>query len=172
MIVELRTACPDLGVRRVSLNFAACRAALERGGRIGAGPVARLWARLLHGASRWWQIESLYRFNAKFQPHWVSRYLVFPAARDLPLVALAALEAEGFGGRPSIVCACCAASQWHRAPTTPARSPCRGAGDRGALRSRTRPQPGDHSRSFAAQSFAEAPVLARHPARHRAVTGR
>jgi lysyl-tRNA synthetase, class II len=103
MIAELLVACRDLGVRRVSLNFAAFRAALERGGRIGAGPVALLWARLLRWASRWWQIESLYRFNAKFQPQWVSRYLVFPAARDLPRVALAALEAEGFGGRPPVV---------------------------------------------------------------------
>ena len=76
------------------------RAALERGERIGAGPVARLWAKALRVCSRWWQIETLYRFNAKFGPSWVPRYLVFPAVRDLPRIALAAVEAEGFGGRP------------------------------------------------------------------------
>ncbi|HEY0807535.1 MAG TPA: phosphatidylglycerol lysyltransferase domain-containing protein [Pseudonocardiaceae bacterium] len=100
MITELLVACPDLGVRRVSLNFAMFRAALERGERIGAGPVARLWAKALRLGSRWWQIESLYRFNVKFRPTWVPRYLVYPAARDLPRIALAAMEAEGFGGRP------------------------------------------------------------------------
>jgi lysyl-tRNA synthetase class 2 len=92
-----------LGVRRVSLNFAMFRAALERGERIGAGPVARLWAKALRLGSRWWQIETLYRFNAKFQPEWVPRFLVFPVVRDLPRVALAAMEAEGFGGRPPLL---------------------------------------------------------------------
>ncbi|OLR91423.1 phosphatidylglycerol lysyltransferase domain-containing protein [Actinokineospora bangkokensis] len=100
MITDLLAACPTLGITRVSLNFAVFRAALERGGRIGAGPVARLWARALKLGSRWWQIETLYKFNAKFAPTWLPRYLVFPAVRDLPRVALAAMEAEGFGGRP------------------------------------------------------------------------
>jgi lysyl-tRNA synthetase class 2 len=100
MITSLLAACPELGVTQVSLNFAMFRAALERGERIGAGPVARLWAKALRVCSRWWQIESLYRFNAKFAPRWQPRYLVFPAARDLPRIALAAVEAEGFGGRP------------------------------------------------------------------------
>jgi lysyl-tRNA synthetase class 2 len=100
MITALLTTCPSLGVQRVSLNFAVFRAALERGERIGAGPVARAWASLLRLGSRWWQIESLYRFNAKFQPTWVPRFIAFPAARELPRIALAAMEAEGFGGRP------------------------------------------------------------------------
>jgi lysyl-tRNA synthetase class 2 len=100
MIASLLERCPDLGVRKVSLNFAMFRAALERGERLGAGPVARLWARALRLCSRWWQIESLYRFNAKFAPTWTPRYLAFPEVWDLPRIALAALEAEGFGGRP------------------------------------------------------------------------
>lgn len=103
MIAELMAAAPGLGVRRVSLNFAVFRAALERGERIGAGPVARGWAKLLRLASRWWQIDSLYRFNDKFRPEWVPRYVAFPAVRDLPRISVAALEAEGFGGRPPAV---------------------------------------------------------------------
>lgn len=103
MITALLAACPSLGVQRVSLNFAVFRAALERGERIGAGPVARAWASLLRLGSRWWQIESLYRFNAKFQPTWVPRFIAFPAARELPRIALAAMEAEGFGGRPRML---------------------------------------------------------------------
>jgi lysyl-tRNA synthetase class 2 len=103
MITEMLGACAGLGVRNVSLNFAMFRAALERGEKIGAGPIARLWARALRLGSRWWQIETLYRFNAKFRPLWVPRYLIFPAVRDLPRIALAAMEAEGFGGRPPLL---------------------------------------------------------------------
>jgi lysyl-tRNA synthetase class 2 len=100
LIADLLGACRGLGVDRVSLNFAVFRSALERGERIGAGPVARLWARLLRTASRWWQIETLYRFNARFGPMWVPRFLVFDGVRDLPRIAVAAFEAEGYGGRP------------------------------------------------------------------------
>ena len=96
MIAEALRVAPALGVRRVSLNFAAFRSALERGEKLGAGPVLKVWRRLLLFASRWLQIESLYRFNAKFQPTWQPRFLVYPTASDLPRVALAALEAEAF----------------------------------------------------------------------------
>jgi lysyl-tRNA synthetase class 2 len=96
LITTALRACPELGVKRVSLNFAVFRSALERGGKLGAGPVLRFWRGLLVFASRWFQIESLYRFNAKFAPEWVPRYIVYPAARDLPRIAVAALEAEAF----------------------------------------------------------------------------
>lgn len=96
LITAALRACPSLGVKRMSLNFAVFRSALERGGRLGAGPILRAWRGLLVFASRWFQIESLYRFNAKFQPEWVPRYIVYPAARDLPRIAVAALEAEAF----------------------------------------------------------------------------
>ena len=96
LITAALRAAPNLGIKRVSLNFAAFRSALERKERLGAGPVARAWGAVLLFLSRWLQIESLYRFNAKFQPQWRSRYLIYPTGRDLPRVALAALEAEAF----------------------------------------------------------------------------
>ena len=96
MIAETIKSAPGLGVSRVSLNFAAFRAALERGERIGAGPVTRAWRRVLIFMSRWFQIESLYKFNAKFAPVWVPRFMVFTSTRDAVRVALAALEAEAF----------------------------------------------------------------------------
>lgn len=96
LIVDALRLCPALGVTRVSLNFAAFRSALERGERLGAGPFLRGWRRVLLLASRRFQIESLYRFNAKFQPTWVPRFAVYPSARDLPRVVMAALEAEAF----------------------------------------------------------------------------
>jgi lysyl-tRNA synthetase class 2 len=78
------------------------RAALERGERIGAGPVLRAWRGFLLFLSRWFQIESLYKFNAKFSPEWVPRFLVFPGTRDAPRIGLAALEAEAFLVWPTI----------------------------------------------------------------------
>jgi lysyl-tRNA synthetase class 2 len=96
MIVETIKAAPGLGVKRISLNFAVFRSALARGERIGAGPVLRAWRSVLLFASRWFQIESLYRFNAKFCPVWVPRFFVFPGPRDAVRVGLAALEAEAF----------------------------------------------------------------------------
>jgi lysyl-tRNA synthetase class 2 len=68
----------------------------ERGGKLGAGPVLRLWYRTLLIVSRFWQIESLYRANAKYQPSWNPRFICFPRARDLPRISTAALRAEAF----------------------------------------------------------------------------
>jgi lysyl-tRNA synthetase class 2 len=96
MIVETIKAAPGLGVARISLNFAAFRAALERGERIGAGPITRAWRKILVFLSRWFQIESLYKFNAKFAPAWVPRFMVFTSTRDTIRVGLAVLEAEAF----------------------------------------------------------------------------
>ncbi|MER8104785.1 phosphatidylglycerol lysyltransferase domain-containing protein [Kitasatospora sp. NPDC094016] len=96
LIVAALQAVSAMGVRRVSLNFAMFRSALARGERIGAGPVLRAWRGLLVFLSRWFQIESLYKFNAKFQPEWEPRFLVFPNTRDLPRIGFAAMQAEAF----------------------------------------------------------------------------
>ena len=96
MVTDLMSRAPALGVRRVSLNFAVFRQVFARGERLGAGPVLRLWRGVLMQASRFWQIESLYRANAKFQPEWVPRFICFRSAVDLPSVSVAALRAEAF----------------------------------------------------------------------------
>jgi lysyl-tRNA synthetase class 2 len=101
MIVSAIRHAPALGVRRLSLNFAVLRSVFERGEKLGAGPILRVWHRLLLTASRFWQIESLYRANAKYRPAWRPRYLCFPSARDLPRIGLAALSAEAFLVVPS-----------------------------------------------------------------------
>ncbi|MFG1992137.1 phosphatidylglycerol lysyltransferase domain-containing protein [Actinoplanes sp. NPDC048988] len=100
MVVSVLEESPALGVRRVSLNFAVLRSVFARAEELGAGPVLRLWARLLRAASKLWQIESLYRSNAKYLPSWVPRYLCFPTARDLPRIAVAAMRAEAFLPEP------------------------------------------------------------------------
>jgi lysyl-tRNA synthetase class 2 len=103
MVTELISACAGLGVQRLSLNFALFRYVFARGDRIGAGPALRCWLAVLRFASRWWQIESLYRANEKYRPTWVPRYLCYGRARDLVRIACAAGAAEGFitiGRRP------------------------------------------------------------------------
>ena len=102
LIAQTLQRAGDLGVERVSLNFAVFRAALARGERIGAGPGTRAWRRLLLIASRWAQIESLYRFNAKFQPVWEPRFILYPDVGNLPRVAVAYLEAEAFISYPRL----------------------------------------------------------------------
>ncbi|WP_238016188.1 bifunctional lysylphosphatidylglycerol synthetase/lysine--tRNA ligase LysX [Dactylosporangium sp. AC04546] len=96
MVAALMRESPRLGVERVSLNFAVFRAVFEEGARIGAGPVLRLWRTLLLFASRWFQLESLYRSNVKYHPQWLPRFLCFEDVRDLAKVGLASGVAEGF----------------------------------------------------------------------------
>ncbi len=102
LVAAVAAHAPSLGVRRISLNFAVFRSVLERGAQVGAGPVLRLWRSVLLQASRWWQIESLYRANAKYRPDWVPRMVCFARAAELPRVAVAALQAEAFVVRPSL----------------------------------------------------------------------
>ncbi|MER6219430.1 phosphatidylglycerol lysyltransferase domain-containing protein [Streptomyces sp900105755] len=96
MVVELLLGATELKVERVSLNFAMFRSVFERGSRLGAGPVLRLWHATLTFFSRWWQIESLYRANAKYRPVWEPRYILFTKTSDLPRIGLASARAEGF----------------------------------------------------------------------------
>ena len=72
------------------------RSAFEQGAQLGAGPVARLWRGLLVFFSRWWQLETLYRSNMKYQPEWVPRYACYEDARLIPRVGVASAIAEGF----------------------------------------------------------------------------
>jgi len=102
MVASLAERAAAFSVGRVSLNFAMFREAFERGAQIGAGPIARLWRQALLVASRNWQLESLYRSNAKYQPEWQPRYICFEYTSDLPRVGTAAGSAEGFLTRPSL----------------------------------------------------------------------
>ncbi|MDH6220724.1 bifunctional lysylphosphatidylglycerol synthetase/lysine--tRNA ligase LysX [Streptomyces pseudovenezuelae] len=102
MVAELCAAAPKLGVRRISLNFAVFRSVFEEGARIGAGPVLRLWRRLLLFFSRWWQLEALYRSNAKYHPEWYPRFICYGDTASLARIGLASGIAEGFVSVPSL----------------------------------------------------------------------
>ncbi|BBZ13894.1 bifunctional lysylphosphatidylglycerol synthetase/lysine--tRNA ligase LysX [Mycobacterium branderi] len=96
MVSELALNAEHLGISRISLNFAMFRSAFEQGAQLGAGPVARLWRGLLVFFSRWWQLETLYRSNMKYQPEWLPRYACYEDARLIPRVGVASVIAEGF----------------------------------------------------------------------------
>ncbi|MFL6028025.1 MAG: bifunctional lysylphosphatidylglycerol synthetase/lysine--tRNA ligase LysX [Friedmanniella sp.] len=103
MVCGLLAASREWALRRVSLNFAVFRSAFEEGARIGAGPLLRLWRRTLLVASRWWQIESLYRSNVKYHPVWRPRFLCFAETRDIALVGAASGVAEGIIDLPTFL---------------------------------------------------------------------
>lgn len=102
MVIELLQRAEKIGITQVSLNFAMFRSVFERGSRLGAGPVLRLWRSLLSFFSRWWQIESLYRANAKYRPIWEPRFLLFEKSSDLLRIGIAAGRAEGFLEAPGL----------------------------------------------------------------------
>jgi len=81
-------------ISRISLNFATFRSIFEKGERLGAGPITRFNHKILILLSRFVQMESLYRFNAKFQPVWEPRYILFPSIGHLGRVAFAILRVE------------------------------------------------------------------------------
>lgn len=96
MITELIHWGSKFGVTHLSLNFAAFRSIFERGEEVGASPILRIMRWVLLRASKWIQIESLYRFNSKFQPTWETRFLLFPKGSSLVRIGVAVLEAEAF----------------------------------------------------------------------------
>ena len=58
-------------------------------------PAERALGKVIALGNRFFQIESLYRFNAKFFPRWQPRYLVYQGPLGLPRASLAAMWAEG-----------------------------------------------------------------------------
>jgi lysyl-tRNA synthetase class 2 len=91
LVVRAIEALRERGVEEISLNFAAFA-------RVMHGPHGRserLAGRLVALGNPFFQIESLYRFNAKFFPRWEPRYLLYEGALGLPRAGLAVMWAEG-----------------------------------------------------------------------------
>lgn len=96
MVAELMAAAEGLGITRVSLNFAMFRGVFENADRFGASPLTRLASSTLGALDRFLQLERLYKFNQKFNPDWLPRYLCTDSAVSFGQVAAAAGVAEGF----------------------------------------------------------------------------
>jgi lysylphosphatidylglycerol synthetase-like protein (DUF2156 family) len=88
------------GHRGLSLNFAAMRAVLA--GEMGDTMGRRMEKRVMERLSGTMQIESLWRYNAKFQPTWRRRYLAYDSPEHLVAVGLAVASAEQLWELPVI----------------------------------------------------------------------
>jgi lysylphosphatidylglycerol synthetase-like protein (DUF2156 family) len=99
-IVETIVYLREHGYKGLGLNFATMRAVLA--GETGDGLSQRVQAWLLRRMSGSMQIESLWRFNAKFDPEWQPRYAVYDAPEHALPTALAVARAESFWELPLI----------------------------------------------------------------------
>jgi len=100
VIVETLRELERRGMTGLALNFATVRAVLA--GEAGDGLALRVERWLAGQMSADMQIESLWRYNAKFDPEWRPRYAVFDAPEHMPAVALAVAKAESFWELPVI----------------------------------------------------------------------
>ena len=98
LIVQTVQWARENKIENISLNFAAFRSLFERAEKISAGPITRGSRNLIRFFSNFFKVESLYRFNAKFDPEWQTRYLVYPKATDIAKIGWAAIKAEQFIG--------------------------------------------------------------------------
>jgi lysylphosphatidylglycerol synthetase-like protein (DUF2156 family) len=86
------------GAVGLSLNFAAFRSILDGARGEGLTTRAERWG--IKRLSGIMPIETLWRFNAKYLPEWLPRYLVYPAAESFVPVVLATLRAESITELP------------------------------------------------------------------------
>ena len=90
MVVNAIETLRGDGVKEVSLNFAPFA-------RLIHSPVRaheRLLGRIARVADRFFQVERLYRFNAKFLPRWEPRFLLYDGLLGLPSAGLAVMWVE------------------------------------------------------------------------------
>ena len=98
MIVNAIQALAERGIDEVSLNFAPFARLIHT----PASPQERVLGRLASAADRFFQVERLYRFNAKFHPRWEPRYLLYEGMLGLPSAGLAVMWAERQLPRPRL----------------------------------------------------------------------
>jgi lysylphosphatidylglycerol synthetase-like protein (DUF2156 family) len=90
----------DRGMTGLGLNFATLRAVLA--GETGDALTQRVERWFLKRMSDSMQIESLWKYNAKFAPAWRARYAVYDAPENMVPAALAVARAESFFELPVI----------------------------------------------------------------------
>jgi lysylphosphatidylglycerol synthetase-like protein (DUF2156 family) len=94
------THLKERGMKGLSLNFAAMRSILD--GESGDGVTQRVERWALKRLSGFLQIETLWRFNAKYEPKWLPRYIVFDSAEQFVPVAVQIMRAESLTELPVI----------------------------------------------------------------------
>ncbi len=98
LVVKAVDLLRERGIEELSLNFAA----FARWMHSPEKRHERLLGKLVALGNPFFQIESLYRFNAKFFPRWEPRYLVYEGRLGLPRAGIAAMWAEGQLPKPSL----------------------------------------------------------------------
>ncbi len=98
LVVKAVELLRDRGLGEMSLNFAAFAKWMHSPEKRSE----RFLGKLITLGNPFFQIESLYRFNAKFFPRWEPRYLVYEGALGLPRTGIAALWAEGQLWKPAL----------------------------------------------------------------------
>ncbi|MBV9412887.1 MAG: DUF2156 domain-containing protein [Acidimicrobiia bacterium] len=100
VVVETIRHLSATGHRGLALNFATMRAVLA-GEDVGR-PTARLERWVLGRMSDSMQIESLWYFNAKYDPEWRPRYAVYDSVESFAQAAVAIARAESFSELPVV----------------------------------------------------------------------
>src|SRR5947209_18725055 len=98
MVVRAIELLRDEQIEELSLDFAAFARLMHS----PSNAFERFLGRLASIFIPYFQIESLYRFNAKFFPFWEPRYLLYEGPLGLPRAGLAAMWAEGQLRKPRI----------------------------------------------------------------------
>jgi lysylphosphatidylglycerol synthetase-like protein (DUF2156 family) len=88
------------GQKGLGLNFAVMRSILAHESGDGFGHRIERW--MLGWLSDSMQIESLWKYNAKFDPDWHPRYAVYDSAENFLTSAIAVAKAESFWELPLI----------------------------------------------------------------------
>jgi lysyl-tRNA synthetase, class II len=98
LVVRAIELLRERGVEELSLNFAAFAKWMHSPEKRHE----RLLGKVIALGNPFFQIESLYRFNAKFFPRWEPRFLVYEGTFGLPRAGIAAMWAEGQLPKPRI----------------------------------------------------------------------
>jgi lysyl-tRNA synthetase class 2 len=98
LLVAAIQGMSERGIDELSLNFAA----LTRCIREPENAFENVLGRAASALDGYLQVESLYRFNVKFQPRWDPRYLVYEGRLGLVRAAVAAMWAEGQMPKPKM----------------------------------------------------------------------
>ena len=100
LIAQTALALRQEGISRLSMNFAMWGKLFDDD--VHYSLPQRVAKRAVEVLNPFFQIKSLYDFNAKFSPIWLSRMLVFQEPTDLPRVGLLYAGAEGFLAIPGV----------------------------------------------------------------------
>ena len=98
-IIETIRHVAATGGRSLSLNFAVLRGVVAGE---DTSPLARASRAALHRLSDRMQIVSLWRFNAKYDPTWVPRYIVMDSVEFAAAQGLVLVDAEGVTELPVV----------------------------------------------------------------------